>query len=284
MATGFVSGAAARDVLHAETPADASELLATKTLLELNAALSRRIEEETAKAVERERLLLRQAHDAAMGEMIGNIAHQWRQPLSSLDLILQNLRYDGRDGALSQPALEAYLDRAQRTIDQMAATIDDFRLFFMPSASEEKFGLLAAIGKCGDLVGASLAAHNIDMAVAGEEIWVCGRESEFLQVILNLISNAKDVLVERQVANGRIEIGVARAGDAASICLRDNGGGIAAVHLAQVFDPYFTTKEKGTGIGLHMARTIVEQHLHGTIHADNWDEGAQFSVVLPLLR
>lgn len=269
---------------HAASPLEACEPLALKTLLELNSALSRRIEEETAKAVERERLLLRQAHDAAMGEMIANIAHQWRQPLSSLGLILQNLRYDSRDGALEQAALENYLSRAQRAIDQMAGTIDDFRLFFMPSKSDERFGLVAAIGRCGDLMAESLAAHDIEMSVTGAETEVCGRESEFLQVMLNLISNAKDVLVERKVPRGRIEISVTPDGDEASICLRDNGGGIAEAHLARVFDPYFTTKENGTGIGLHMTRTIVEQRMHGTIRAGNWSAGALFRINLPLQR
>lgn len=261
-----------------------SEIVALETLLELNTLLTRRIEKETERAMERERQLLRQANFATMGEMIGIIAHQWRQPLGSLGLILQNLRFDSRDGALDQAMLEDYLDRAQRMIEVMASTIDDFRLFFMPNAVAKDFSLLATIRKCADLMEASLKTQGIELSVCGDDVVVHGRENEFLHVMVNLVVNAKEAMVERQVACGRIQIGLGQDGDEAWICLSDNAGGIAADVIERIFDLHFTTKPGGSGIGLYLTRTIVEQHLGGRVWAENWHEGVRFTLRLPLRR
>lgn len=259
-----------------------TELVALESLLELNTLLTRRIEKESQRARERERQLLRQANCATMGEMIGIIVHQWRQPLGSLGLILQNMRFDSRDGVLDQAALEDHLDRAQRMIALMAATIDDFRLFFAPNAASRDFGLLATVRKCADLMDASIKSHGIEMSVSGEDVRIHGRENEFLHVMVNLVVNAKEALVERKVAGGRIEIGVGRDGDAAWVRLSDNAGGIPDDIIERIFDLHFTTKPGGSGIGLYLARTIVEQHLGGRIRAENGREGARFTLRLPL--
>lgn len=258
-----------------------SESMVLETLLELNTLLTRRIEEETAKAMEREHLLLRQAHRATMGEMIGIIAHQWRQPLGALGLILQNLRYDSRDGVLDRLSLEAYLDRAQAVLGQMAETIDDFRLFFSQESTQQRFGLLANIRKCADLVSVSLRTHGIELSITGDEVFVHGRENEFLHVMVNLVTNAKDALVERNIAHGRIAVGLGRDGDEARLCVSDNAGGISAEVFERIFDPYFTTKKTGFGIGLYLTRTIVEQHMRGRIWAENWQHGTRFTIRLP---
>lgn len=258
-----------------------SEVVALETLLELNALLSRRIEEETARAVERERLLLRQANCATMGEMTGIIAHQWRQPLSSLSLILQNMRLDNHDGLLDEPALDAYLDRAQRTIDLMAATIDDFRLFFTQNLPPQRFDLLGTVRKCAELMDASLKAHGIVLDIGGDAVFVHGRENECLHVLVNLVANAKEALVARRGGGGRIQVGVGRDGDEAWLCLCDNAGGIAPEVIERIFDPYFSTKQGGSGIGLYLARTIVEQHMRGRISAENWQQGTRFHLRVP---
>jgi len=257
------------------------EGLALQSLLELNTLLSQRIEEETARVLEKEHLLMRQAHDAAMGEMIANIAHEWRQPLSSLGLILQNLRYDSQEGLLDASSLESALDRAQLAVDEMANTINDFRVFFSRQGAEADFGLLAATRKCVDLMAASLKAHEIEMIVSGDEVMVHGRENEFLHAMLNLVANSKDALVERKASRRVIEIRVDHNGDEALIFLRDTAGGIDRSIIDKVFDPYFTTKQKGSGIGLYLTRTVIEQHMRGRIWADNWEQGAQFHILLP---
>ncbi|MRR50618.1 MAG: HAMP domain-containing histidine kinase [Rhodocyclaceae bacterium] len=262
-------------------PAMDCEGLALQSLLELNTLLSQRIEEETARVLEKEHLLMRQAHDAAMGEMIANIAHEWRQPLSSLGLIVQNLRYDSRDGLLDSQALECALDRAQLAIDEMATTINDFRIFFSRHGVEAPFGLLAAIRKCTDLMAASLKAHDIEIVVSGDEAMAEGRENEFLHAMLNVVANSKDALVERKSPRRRIEINVSHNDDEARVVLRDTAGGIDRNILDKVFEPYFTTKREGSGIGLYLTRTVIEQHMRGRVWADNWDEGARFHILLP---
>jgi signal transduction histidine kinase len=214
--------------------------------------------------------------------MIGNIAHQWRQPLSVLSLVIQNLRYDFKEGRLTENELEEHVAKALRAIEQMTSTIDDYRDFFKPSRLPENFSVMKAIEDCIELVDATLKAHNIFLAASGpRELGLFGYPSEFSQIILNLISNAKDALQERKIAQGRIEIAVTAHGDGATIAVRDNAGGIAPEHIEKVFDPYFTTKEKGTGIGLYMTRAIVEQHMHGSIRAENSGEGALFTLSLP---
>ena len=251
-------------------------------LQNLNDTLVKRVEEETAKSLQKERLMIEQARHAAMGEMIGNIAHQWRQPLSILGLVIQNLRYDFSEGRLAQGDLEAYVAKALRAIGQMSNTIDDFRDFFKPSRVAEAFSPVGAINDCVELVGASLKANNVAISIRGAgELELFGYPSEFSQIILNLISNAKDALVERRIARGQIAITVVPDAEGVVVVVQDNAGGIPCRYLEKIFDPYFTTKEKGTGIGLYMARTIVEQHMHGTIVAENLGDCAVFTLTLP---
>lgn len=251
-------------------------------LQELNASLTKRVEEETARSLQKERMMIDQARHAAMGEMVGNIAHQWRQPLSVLGLVIQNLHYDFKDGRLGEVRLDDYVAKALSAIEQMTGTIDDFRDFFKPDRRPEIFRPIIAIQACLGLVGASLRASNISLDISGpEDIELLGYPGEFSQIMLNLISNAKDALQERKIAPGRIDFTVTRDQACVVIAVQDNAGGIVPGDMEKIFDPYFTTKEKGTGIGLYMTRTIVEQHMHGTIRAQNAGAGARFVIALP---
>lgn len=256
-------------------------VLALEALLELNALLGQRVEEASARALESSHQLMRRASDAVMGEMIGNIAHQWRQPLTGLSLILQNIRHDSRDGRLDPALLARHIERAQMAIEQMSTTIEDFRQFFSRRPSSGAFGLRAATRQCGTLVEATLRAHGIDWRLSGEEIYVHGRQSEFLQVLLNLLVNAKEALVERRVAGPWIEVRIEGTPGRAVLTVADNAGGIAPEILGRIFDPYFTTKPAGSGIGLYMSRNLVEQHFKGAIHVDNDRQGACFRLTLP---
>lgn len=230
---------------------------------------------------QKDALLHDQSRLAAMGEMIGNIAHQWRQPLSSLGLVVQNLKYDFTDGSLIETEMEAYVAKAMAAINQMSSTIDDFRGFFKPLREPEDFSPLQAIHDCAALVGASLKVRGIILNISGTgEFRAYGYSSEFSQIILNLISNSKDAMVERKITQGCIDIAVCPQNGGFTVVLEDNAGGVPTEHLPKIFDPYFTTKEKGTGIGLYMTRTIVEQHMRGTILTENTPTG--FRVILDL--
>lgn len=256
---------------------------AERTMLELTENLSQRVAEETWKALEKERLLVHQARHAAMGEMIGNIAHQWRQPLSVLGVIFQNIRHDYREDMLDARQLDDHIDMALRTVQQMSATIDDFRNFFRPGQGEERFDLMQAIAQCLVLMDANLQSSHIAPTVSGPpSLMLSGHKNQLSHAIVNLVANAREALVERAVAAPTIDIAVTAADDVARIAVRDNAGGIRDEHAEMIFDPYFTTKAKGTGIGLYMVKTIIEQHMQGKVLCHNTGSGAEFILELPL--
>lgn len=253
-----------------------------RELQELNQSLEERVSAETRKNIEQERLLTHQARHAAMGEMIGNIAHQWRQPLNTLGLVVQNIAFDFKDGLLDQNSLDAYKDNALNTVKKMSQTIDDFRNFFQPNRTEEPFSLIKPIREALSLIEASLKNNAISITIDCPEYLVAfGLSNEFAQVMLNFLANAKDVLVERNVPIKKIEVSAHEEGKYAVVCIRDNGGGIPPAIMDKIFDPYFTSKESGTGIGLYMTRVIVEQHMHGKITFGNTQTGAEFILSIP---
>ena len=250
----------------------------------LNQELGKRVIDETRKNIEQERILTHQARLAAMGEMIGNIAHQWRQPLNTLGLVVQNIAEDYRDGLLDQATLDEYRDTAINTVHKMSCTIDDFRNFFQPNRKKESFNLQKPIREAYNLIEASLKNNSIAVTIDcpdGLAAW--GFPNEFAQVMLNLLGNAKDALVEHNAtATRKIDISARAEGNHALVCVRDNGGGIPVEIMERIFDPYFTSKKNGTGIGLYMTRVILEQHMHGKIYCRNTGEGSEFTLTFPL--
>ena len=253
------------------------------TLKALNETLAQRVVEETQKSLERERLLIHQGRNAAMGEMIGNIAHQWRQPLSTLGLVVQNIQDDYREGIMSEDALERYVATAQHAVRRMSCTIDDFRDFFRPNRAKERFSIYQSICGTLQLLEAMLKNNGIAICLSGDKkLKVLGHPNEYSQVILNFLANAKDALVDRKVPQGCIEIVLAERDGWGVVTIRDNAGGIPVSDLEKIFDPYFTTKPNGTGIGLHMNKTIIEKHMNGNIVCRNATEGAEFIISVPL--
>lgn len=256
---------------------------AYQELQTINASLEQRVREQTAENLEKERMLILQSRSAAMGEMISNIAHQWRQPLSTLGLVVQNIHYDFRNNELDRDALEKYVETAQQCVKRMSQTIDDFRNFFRPEKEKTWFNLSHAVGESLKLLDASLQNSNIQISLSGDrQLQVYGHVNEFSQVILNVLANAKDALMSSRSLHRRIEIELNCTGDLAQVVIRDNAGGIPDHTLAKIFDPYFTTKACGTGIGLYMSKTIIEKHMGGRIFCRNSEDGAEFTIGLPL--
>lgn len=249
----------------------------------LNETLAQRVEEETQKSLERERLLIQQGRSAAMGEMIGNIAHQWRQPLSTLGVVVQNIQNDYQEKMLGESALENYVGTAMRAIQRMSSTIDDFRDFFRPNRAMERFPVHQSIHETMQLVDAMLKNNRISIRLFGDqELAVFGYPNEFSQAVLNVIANAKDALVDKKVPYGHIDIELSAANGWGVISIRDNAGGIPEEAMEKIFDPYFTTKPNGTGIGLYMSKIIIEKHMGGRISCCNSQGGAEFTLSLPL--
>lgn len=259
--------------------------LAEAQIRELNETLEQRVAEKTAQNMAQERLLVQQARHAAMGEMIGNIAHQWRQPLNTLGLIVQNIAYDYEEGLLDNDSLAEYRKTALDTVQKMSQTIDDFRNFFKPNHMEETFSLSQPIQDALKLIEATLQSNAITVTVdCSEHLKVHGSSNEFSQAMLNLLANAKDALMEKKALPKTITVSAREEADQIVVYVRDNGGGIPAENRDKIFDPYFTSKKSGTGIGLYMTRVIIEQHMHGKITCRNTDAGAEFLLFLPVLR
>ncbi|MBS4095523.1 MAG: HAMP domain-containing protein [Sulfuricella sp.] len=251
-------------------------------LRQINETLEQRIQEGTARNMAQERLLIQQSRLAAMGEMIGNIAHQWRQPINALGLLLANIEdaYDYHE--LDKEYLDKEVVIGQELIQRMSETIDDFRNFFRPDKEKQSFHASEAMEEAVKLVRHSFANNNIAIIQENtcENCSVVGYPNEFAQVVLNALSNAKDVLIGKSIA-GEVRIGVEKGENTLTVILRDNGGGIPEEILGKVFDPYFTTKENGTGIGLYMSKMIME-HMDGEITLRNIEGGVEVLLTLPL--
>ncbi len=241
-----------------------------------------RIQQERYKSQQNEQLLIQQSRQAAMGEMIGNIAHQWRQPLNALGLVLQNIHFNYQMDELNDEFMQKSVDKGKMLTFSMSKTIDDFRDFFKPNKLKENFNISQTIKNTIELIEASYESNNITLQTdLDESIELQGYPSEFSQVILNIISNAKDALIENIHKDRVIKITSYLQDEQAIITIKDNAGGIPEGIINKIFDPYFSTKEegKGTGIGLYMSKTIIETNMSGKISVENSDTGALFTIV-----
>lgn len=253
-------------------------------LEELNSTLEERIQQELARNRDKDALMMQQSRLAAMGEMLSNIAHQWRQPLNELGIMIQMVRYDHEDGLLDEQKLDQFIGSCMGTIQYMSNTINDFRDFFKQERTTRLFDLESAVRNAVGLVRASLqhAGITVDLQLK-RQCMIMGHSNELSQVLLNIINNARDALVERKIADPAISLVCDVADQQAQITITDNAGGIAPEILDKIFDPYFTTRHKsqGTGLGLYMSRMILENKLDGHITVRNTDTGAQFLIRIP---
>lgn len=259
---------------------------AEEKLKSINEHLSKMVEEESAKRIEKDKLLIQQSKLATMGEMIGAIGHQWRQPLNSLGILVQDTIFAYKYGELDEKYLEQFKENAMQMIRNMSSTIDDFKNFFSPNKKEEQFFIEDAIAQTLKILEAQFKNNDIKIYFDSQSIrkhsYICYK-NELNQVILNILANAKDALLERKPTVRFVKIDVENSDDGVEISIEDSAGGIAEDIIGRVFDSYFTTKgeEKGTGIGLYMSKNIIEEHLGGKIRVENTTEGARFRIWLP---
>ena len=264
----------------------------TKELRYLNENLQITIDKKTKELLEKEAILNQQAKMAAMGEMIENIAHQWRQPLSVISTISSSLKIKKEMNILDDKEFYEALQSINRTSQHLSNTIDDFRNFFSPNKEMNKFYVSQLIKKSKDLIKSRFDKFNIKVIENIDDIEILSYQNELFQVILNLFSNSIDVLSSSQIENKIIYIKIYHDENNLYIEFLDNGGGIKDEFINRVFEPYFTTKHKsqGTGIGLYMSLQIVTKHLNGEISVknDTFIEnniayfGAKFTILLPI--
>jgi len=229
-------------------------------------------------------LLIQQSRLAAMGEMIGNIAHQWRQPLNAIGLVIQNILDAYEYSELTKDYLEKQVVKAGDIIHFMSQTIDDFRNFFKQDKEKRDFSLKETIVKTISFVEAGFKNHNIQLELdIGEDIIVHGYPNEYSQVLLNILNNAKDAYLNENKRRRWVKISASAADKRSVVVIRDNAGGISEKIISKIFEPYFTTKEpgKGTGIGLYMSKAIIEKNMGGSLAARNIGNGAEFRIEVP---
>ncbi|MEI6702027.1 MAG: cache domain-containing protein [Deltaproteobacteria bacterium] len=262
------------------------EALAVKQqqLEALNDSLEESIANSLHEIRQKDQMLIQQSRQAAMGEMINSIAHQWRQPLNNLGLIMQNIEISFRMGKLTLEEMSVENAKAMDTILFMSRTIDDFRYFFRDDKQKSILSVNNLLNRTLALVSAGFQHQHISMDIeVHDTVTAFGYPNEYSQVILNVLNNAKDVLTERMVSAPRIRIRAFAQEGRSVVTIGDNGGGIDEDIIPKVFDPYFSTKEvgKGTGIGLYMSKVIIEQNMGGSLTARNFDGGAEFRIELP---
>lgn len=255
-----------------------------KQLEKLNDSLEQRISMAAAELRDKDRLMLLQSRQAAMGEMINYIAHQLKQPLNNLALETQAMTYAFKAGELTQEIMESGSDGCLDLIQFMSNTIDDFTHFFRSDHAKESFSIRQSTQRVLRLLSASMKDNNINIFVEpGDDVYATGYPNEYAQVLLNLLGNARDVFIERSIVAPKIRIRFFSNSDGAVVVISDNGGGISHKIINDIFNPYFTTKEagKGSGIGLSMSKIIIEQHMGGSLTAENFVDGVQFRIAVP---
>jgi signal transduction histidine kinase len=233
---------------------------------------------------EKDQILLLQNRQAAMGEMIGNIAHQWRQPLHLLGLTAQQLLLYYDIGNFDRDFLAGNVDGTLKLVSHMAQTIDDFANYFKPDKQAVEFKVQDAIADALSLMKGSFQSPQIKVGIhAEDDPAICGYPNEFSQAFLNMMSNAKDVLTERGIDDPEVRITISSAGAYAVVTVADNAGGIAEEVIDRIFEPYFTTKggRGGTGVGLFMSKKIIEDSMGGKLSVSNKGAGAEFRIEVP---
>ena len=245
----------------------------TKELVTLNNSLEIRIAREVENNRKKDNIMFQQARLASLGEMLQNIAHQWRQPLGSLMMIIQSFESKFHAGKLSEVFITSRVADAHLLSQNMSDTLEDFRTFFNPNRAKKIFGIKEVIQKAIDLSKYQLEKEEIALELMiKNDLEVFGFKNELIHVLLNLIGNSKDVLSSNtQIKKKIIHIIARQSKETIFINVIDNGGGIKSDIISKVFDPYFTTKHKsiGTGIGLYMSKQMVEKHMNGKIGAKN---------------
>ncbi|MBD3830722.1 MAG: GHKL domain-containing protein, partial [Arcobacter sp.] len=243
----------------------------TKKLTEINLQLEDRIKKEVEENLKKDRLLSQQQKMVSMGQMIENIAHQWRQPLSLITTNASGMKLKKEMNDLDDEFFYKTLDSILNTSKYLSNTIDDFRYFFKPQKDKEDFYLEKCCKKTLDLLSANFIENRIKIIDNIQNIKICGYETELIQVLINILNNSKDALLSIEDEERLIFIDITKENGKAVIRVKDNAGGIEPSIIEKVFEPYFTTKHQhqGTGIGLYMCQEIINKHMDGYIDISN---------------
>lgn len=236
---------------------------------------------------QKDEIMLAQSRQAAMGDMISMIAHQWRQPITAIGMGAQNLQLDIELDDIDPKRFDTKLSKIVELTAFLSKTIDDFRNFLKPNKKPDTSMLSKVLTGALGIVGKSLENNNITLKYSLQsDIEITTYSNEVIQVLINIINNAKDIINIKEIDNGVVFLNVSHDEETAKFEICDNAGGIPEDILPRIFEPYFSTKEErgGTGLGLYMSKMIVQKHLKGIISAHNSAEGACFGITIPLIH
>lgn len=246
------------------------------------------IMDDITERIQQKQFLIQQSKLAEMGDMIAAIAHQWNEPLVELSALVQDIQTSYLLKELKDKDVKEFVNDSMVQIKYMSKTLTDFRNFLKPSTKKKLFSISKSLSEINEIIGKQVFYSNIEMNFnyknKNEELLIYGYENEFKQVLLNLINNAKNKIVEKDIdfrKKAKIDINIKRTSNFNIIEIIDDGGKIDDKIINSIFEPYFTTKEDGTGIGLYMAKVIIEDKMRGTITAKNDENNVVFTIKLP---
>lgn len=252
-----------------------------------NSSLEVKVKDVLSENKIKNHLLIQQSKLARTGELIENIIHQWKQPLNALGVLLGSIQMTHTFRPMNTEEMDKVILRATKLIKMMNETMDDFRNFFKADKQPTSFKIFECMSDVMLILEGLLIQENIQVVnKIDPDLKIEGFKNEFSQVLLNIISNAKDAFIERTSQTRRIELETSVEEDKIVLRITDTAGGIADEHLSKIFDSHFTTKKKieGTGIGLHMSKLIIENDMNGMIEAENYKEGMRFTLSVPNMR
>jgi PAS domain S-box-containing protein len=252
-------------------------------LQELNETLEKRVTEEVGNNREKDVMLIQQNRQAALGEMLDHIAHQWKQPLTSLSLVIHDLGETASEGELTDEHVRETVRITSALLDHMVQTMDVFRGFYRPDKEKKVFSIKDAIDQALAFIAPAFRFHSIAVELDVDPgLTAFGYPKEYAQVLLNILANARNIFTARGTEKARVILRAFAECNKAVVTIEDNGGGIPETIKDRIFDFYFTTNEAdgGTGIGLYMSRNIIEKSMGGTLSAENTNGGALFRIEL----
>lgn len=252
-----------------------------RKLAELNISLEDRVKIEVKKNEEHQKLMILQSRHAQMGEIISMIAHQWRQPLNNLSLIIQDSVFQYKQGKFSDKEMQILNKESSNQIQFMSDTITNFKHFFKPEKDRVKFDISSVLNHTITIVQPILDIENINLEIVFEEnIYIVGFPLELGQSVMNIMTNAKDALKANGIKEKSIQMKLTSDIDTTTITIKDNAGGIPIEIKDKIFDPYFSTKNEqdGTGLGLYITKIIIEDHMNGHLDVSSDEDGTVFSI------
>lgn len=246
------------------------------------------IMDDISERIQQKQFLIQQSKLAEMGDMIAAIAHQWNEPLVELSALVQDIQTSYLLNELKDKDVKSFVNDSMIQIKYMSKTLSDFRNFLKPSTKKNLFSISKALNEINEIIGKQVFYSNIEMNFnyknKNEELLIYGYENEFKQVLLNIINNAKNKIVDKNLPinkKGKIDINIQRCANYNTIEIIDDAGSIDEKIINSIFEPYFTTKEDGTGLGLYMAKIIIEDKMRGMISVRNEENSVVFTIKLP---